>query len=252
MRSPLRARVLRLAALACVATGICASARADEVYLKGGGQLSGRIVSRSATKVEVDVGAGRISVPASSVVRVEEGRSPLQEYDERAGALAAGDVAGWLALAQWAEDKGLGSQARGAYHRVLAVSPSDPRANEALGNVKLDGRWVSGEESYRARGYVKFEGQWVTPAEQEAELRERAAVSEADRQRQQAEARAREAEARAEEAEAKARQAEAEQSSDGIPMWYVWGGGPAYWPSRPIVTPPIAPPSRPPARPVPR
>ena len=246
--------LLLLAALACLAPAICAPARADEVYLKGGGQLSGRIVSRSATKVEVDVGAGRVSVPASSVVRVEEGRSPLQEYEERAGGLAAGDVAGWLALAQWAEAKGLGSQAREAYHRVLAASPSDPRANEALGNVKLDGRWVSADESYRARGYVKFEGEWVTPAEQEAALRERAALSDRDRQRQEAEARAREAEARAEEAEAKARQAEAEQSSDGIPMWYVWGGGPAYWPSRPVVRPPVAPPNRPtpPARPVPR
>ena len=62
-----------------------AAASADEVFLKGGGQLSGRIVSRTATTVEVDVGAGRIGVPASSVVRIEEGRSPLQEYEERAG-----------------------------------------------------------------------------------------------------------------------------------------------------------------------
>jgi hypothetical protein len=232
----------------------CGAASADEVFLKGGGQLSGRIVSRTATKVEIDVGAGRISVPASSVVRVEEGRSPLQEYEERSGALAAGDVAGWLALAQWAEAKGLGSQAREAYHRVLAVSPSDPRANEALGNVKLDDRWVSANESYRARGYVQFEGEWVTPAEQEAMLRERAAASDADRQRLEAEARAREAEARASESGAKARKAEAEETSDGIPMWYVWGGGPAYWPPGPVVRPPVTPPNRPvaPARPVPR
>ena len=48
---------------------------ADEVFLKSGGQLSGRIVSRTATTIEVDVGAGRIGVPVSSVVRIEEGRS---------------------------------------------------------------------------------------------------------------------------------------------------------------------------------
>jgi len=84
----------------------------DEVYLKSGGQLSGRIVSRSATTIEVDVGAGRIKVPASTVLRIEEGRSALQEYEERAGQLAAGDVAGWVALGEWASGKGLGTQAR--------------------------------------------------------------------------------------------------------------------------------------------
>lgn len=116
-----------------------AAASADEVFLKGDGQLSGRIVSRTATTVEVDVGAGRIAVPASSVVRIEEGRSALQDYQERAARIAVRDVEGWVALGGWAEDRGLGSQAREAHHRALAASPDDPRANEALGNVKMGG-----------------------------------------------------------------------------------------------------------------
>ena len=225
-------------------------ASADEVFLKGGGHLSGRIVSRSATTIEVDVGAGRIGVPASSVLRIEEGRSPLHEYEERAGRLAAGDVEGWIALAGWAEARGLGTQAREAYHRVLAASPDDPRANEALGNTRMDGRWVSEDESYRARGYVQHEGDWITQAEYEAILRERAAEDARDRDRREAESRVREAEVRAEEAEARAREAEAGQASDGIPLWYGWGAGPAYWPTGPIVRPPVAP-SRPVARPRP-
>jgi hypothetical protein len=227
-----------------------AAVSADEVFLKGGGQLSGRIVSRSATTIEVDVGAGRIGVPASSVVRIEEGRSPLQDYEERAGRLAPGDVEGWIALAEWAEGKGLGTQAREAYHRAQAASPEDPRANEALGNVKMDGRWVSEDESYRARGYVQYEGEWITPAEHEAILRERAAEDARDRERREAESRLREAEARAEEAEARAREAEAQQESEGIPLWYGWGAGPVYWPTGPVVRPPVAP-SRPVARPRP-
>ena len=227
-----------------------AAASADEVFLKGGGPLSGRIVTRTATTVEVDVGAGRIGVPASSVLRIEEGRSPLHEYEERAGRLAAADVGGWIALAEWAEARGLGTQAREAYHRALAVSPDDPRANAGFGNVQVDGRWVSEEESYRARGYVQYGGEWITPAEHEAILRERAAEDARDRERRAAESRVREAEARAEEAEARAREAEAEQASEGIPLWYGWGAGPAYWPTGPIVRPPVAP-SRPVARPRP-
>lgn len=227
------------------------AAAADEVFLKSGGKLSGRIVSRSETKIEVDVGAGRISVPAASVLRIEEGRSPLQEYEERAGEVAAGDAAGWVALGEWADARGLGTQAREAYTRALAASPDDPRANEALGNVQMGGRWVSEAESYKARGYVQYQGEWITAAEHEALLRERAADDARDRERQAAETRAREAEARAAEAEARAAEAEAEQASEGIPLWYGWGAGPTSWPTGPVVRPnPPRPAPRP--QPVPR
>jgi hypothetical protein len=85
----------------------------------------------------------------------------------------------------------------------------------------------------------------VTPAERDAVLREQAAQADADRARQEADARVREAEERAEEAEARAR--EAEQASDGYTWYgYGWGGGPVYWPSRPVVA------TRPTARPVAR
>jgi hypothetical protein len=233
-----RGALLLLAVLPAVA------ASADEVYLKSGGQFSGRITSRTDTFVEMDIGAGKIGVPMSSVLRIEEGRSALQEYEDRAGRLAPGDLEGWTALAEWAADHGLGTQASEAWHRVLNVSPDDVRANAALGRVKMNGRWMSEDESYAARGYVRFEGDWVTPAEHEAILRERSAADERDR----AEARARDAEARAREAEARAREAEtaaAQQEPQlvGLPLWYGWGAGPAVWPAHP---------AQPIKRPVPR
>ena len=239
----MRTSILLLAAL------LPAAASADEIFLKSGGRLSGRIVSRTASEIAVEIGAGRITVPTASVVRIEEGRSDLQEYEERARGLASADAAGWVALGEWASARGLGTQAREAFERALAAAPDDPRANAALGRVQLGGRWVSEDEGYRARGYVQYEGEWITPAEHEAILRERAA-EERDRERQQSETRVREAEERAEQAEAKAKQAEAkaeQEASEGLPLWYGWGAGPVAWPSGPIVTHPIAP-SRP-ARP---
>jgi hypothetical protein len=242
---------MRTPTVVLAAVLLAGAAAADELYLKGGGRLSGRIVSRTETTIEVDVGAGRIGVPTSSVLRIEEGRSPLQEYEERAGRLAPGDVEGWVALGEWATTKGLGTQAREAYHRALAASPDDPRANGALGNVKTNGKWVSEEESYRARGYVQYEGEWVTAAERDAAERARAAEDDRDRERQEADRRVQEAEGRAAEAEAKAKEAEAQQASEGIPLWYGWGAGPASWPAGPVVRPPVTP-QRPVARPVPR
>ena len=68
MRIEQTGRLIVAVALAIVAR----AALADEVFLKSGGRVSGRVVSRTATMVEVDVGAGKIAVPASSVVRIEE------------------------------------------------------------------------------------------------------------------------------------------------------------------------------------
>jgi hypothetical protein len=209
-----------------------ASSWGDVVYLESGGKMEGRIVSQTETSIEVDIGAGRMTFPMSSVDRIETGRSPLDDYDERAAALGPNDVDGWLELARWASGQGLGTQSRRAYERVLAVDPQNPEANRALGFVQLDGQWVTEEESYRARGYVLFEGEWMTPAEQDAVIRSREAEREA------AQARAQAAQAQARQAEAEARQAEAEARQPTVyqyPVyWGTWGPGPGVWHSNPV------------------
>ena len=222
------------ALLLVLLVGAPAASRADVVFLKGGSKLEGRVVERTETSVEIDIGAGSLTLSMKSVDHIEEGRSPLDDYDERAGALSANDRDGWLELARWASGVGLGAQSQWAYEHVLVIAPEDPEANRALGRVELDGRWVTEEEAYRARGYLNFEGQWMTPAEQNAILRGR----EADRATAQAgadraDAQAREAEARAREAEA-----QAQQSTAGIPLyWSTWGPGPSAWPSNPLDRP---------------
>jgi hypothetical protein len=213
--------------LACLLALAPTLTHADEVFLKGGGRLSGRILTRTATSIEVEVGPGTITVPMSSVVRIEEQRSVLHEHHDRANALRADDVDGWLRLAKWSASQGLNTQARHAYTRVLALDPEQADANLALGRVQLDGRWVTEDESYRARGFLSFEGQWVTPAEKEVVLRQRDALRESELARAEAEWRAREAEARAREAEAVAA-----GSAVSIPLWWgAWGWGLPTWSS---------------------
>ncbi len=208
---------------------------ADVVYLKSGGKLEGRIVSQTDETIEVDIGAGSLSFPMSSVDRIEEGRSPLDDYDERAAALAADDSDGWLELARWASRAGLGTQARQAYERVVAIDPNNAEANRALGLVELDGRWVSEEEAYRARGMVSFEGRWMAPEEQEAIVRSREAEQQAAQARAAtADAIARQADARAREAEA---EAEAERQRYQPLYWGTWGPGPSVWHANPLDQP---------------
>lgn len=202
---------------------------ADEVFLRGGGSVHGEIVGRTESSLVMEVGPGRMTLPMSRVDHVVATTSDLAIYRSRAAALAAGDVAGWIALARWAEGRDLLTQSRVAYEHVLGVDPQNAAANEALGRVRLAGRWVTAEESYRARGYVPFEGTWVTPEERSATLADRTAEIRARQMTAEAEARAREAEARAAAAEADARRAAVEAQSatgvNGIPYPLVYGGG---------------------------
>jgi hypothetical protein len=212
---------------------------ADEVILKGGGRFSGQIVEQTDDSVTVDIGGGVLTAPMSSVVRIEKGVSPLQEYRTRAAAIPADDAEAWRELAQWAQKQALSTQAWDAWSKVVTILPDDEEANRALGRVQLDGRWVTEEESYRARGYVKFEGNWMTPAERQKILDER-------RTRAQQEQRENDAKIQAEQDAEKAQQnAEFERRSkryDNLPEYdpssWGWGAGPSYWPTAVVQTTP--------------
>ena len=210
---------------------------ADEVYLKGGGRVTGEIVERSDSSVTVDIGSGTISVRTASIVRIEANVSPSQEYRRRAAAIPAGDAEAWRELARWARGEALATQASQAWSRVVAVLPDDEEANQALGRVRLDGRWVSEEESYLARGFIEFEGEWMTPGERQAILNDRLARDQADRQAETARLTAEQQAT----AEREARE-EAERDaflSGGLPQYgdpvnWGWGYGPVYWPTTPV------------------
>jgi hypothetical protein len=211
-----------------------ALAGADEVLLKGGGKVSGRILTRTDTAVQVDVGAGIITVPMASVLSIEEKRSALDDYEERAAKLRANDVPGWSALARWSLSQGLGTQARGAYERVLGIDPQNVEANQGLGRVLVDGRWVTELEVHRARGLVEFEGAWLTPAERDAILEQRDAHQQAGATMPAPRARPWAAYCRS---RSRAATVDAAGAVGGIPLWYGGsygvGGFPAFGYTRP-------------------
>lgn len=201
-----------------------AAARADDVLLTGGGRLSGVIVQRTAAAITLDTGPGRVTLPMSRVVRVVTRTADLAVYRQRAAALLPENVAGWLALADWARDHDLLTQAREAYAYVVTLDADNAAAHRALGHVFTGERWATLEESYRARGFIPFEGSWVSPDEHRAIIEERMAAAAADRDRAEAAARVREAEARARVAEAEARMAEAAPLPGSIPLDMAYGG----------------------------
>jgi hypothetical protein len=207
-----------------------APALADDIYLRGGGQITGQIIDQTEDSVTVDIGGGTITAKMSSVVKIDKNTSPLQEYRTRASEIPAGDAEAWRELARWANGYSLSSQAREAYREVLKILPDDEEANRATGMVKLDGKWVTEEESYRAQGYVQFEGKWMTPAEQQSILADRQAQqaqAEADRKANEAEVAAIEAEQRADKKREDEERAELDANNNTV--YWGWGAGPRYW-----------------------
>ena len=197
---------------------------ADDVLLKGGGKLTGVVAEQTAESVTIDIGAGTMTVPMSSVVGIEKGLSPLQEYRARAATMAADDIEGWRTLGRWATERGLSVQAQDAFTHVHNAYPADSEANHALGLVFYEGRWIPEEESYRARGFVKLGVDWMSPAERDAILAEHDARAAENREAVMAEVQASEADRRAREAEEE-RLEEEERMRNRLPTL----GDPLYW-----------------------
>lgn len=248
---------MRVAAACTVVFAFAAASFADEVFLVGGGRVTGVVVERNEKTIVLDVGAGRVALPLSRVERVVASRSALAAFRERAQSLAPDDLPGWLALAYWAQERSLGTPAREAFERVLRLDPQNAAAQAAVGNVQQDGRWMTPEESFKARGLVAFEGSWITPAERDSIRRDRR-EADADRrlraERAEADARVREADARvaaaqAAAAEAEARRAEAEREAASFGGSFV-SFSPSFPPAGPhCCTPTPAPTACPPGVP---
>jgi hypothetical protein len=229
-----------------VSTALSSVVSADEVFLVGGGRIVGDVVERRADSIVVEVGPGRVTLPASRVVRIASGASAVSVYRDRASRLNPRDADGWLALGLWARDNDLLTLAAEAFQHVLAVDAGNEAAHRALGHVRFSGQWMTEDDSYRARGYVNYEGSWRTPDEAQLIAAQRAAEAEARRADREAAAREREAEARVRIAEAEAAraaaEAEAAANDGGIP--YPWVFGPTYGPYGPygpyggVVVPP--------------
>ena len=236
-----------------------ALAHADSVFLRNGGEIRGEIVEQREDAIVIDVGPGRLTVPRRNVARIVSSTTDLSVYHAKATVLSPRDVAGWLSLAEWAQAHDLGTQAREAFSRVLAVDPQNQPAHRALGHVQIAGRWMDAADANRAQGLVEFEGTWMSPEERRDRIEDRRASEDDRRAAREADVRVREAEARVREAEARARTAEADaQDADqpmgsGIPYPYVFQPGPygpgPYGPYAPPVIVPVEPAPPPPPPP---
>lgn len=145
---------------------------ADTVVLEDGQELTG-VVTRASGRVTVTLDFGTVSFDEAEVVEIRRESTALHELEARYAALAPDDASGRMALARWADSKGLRKRARDLYREVLVLRPNDTEAHQRLGHRKHDGAWLTETEYMRVTGHVRYAGKWIT-AEEAAELERQA------------------------------------------------------------------------------
>lgn len=142
-----------------------ATARADRIMLRGGGQVRGVIVPDATQPnkvfVQTDSSARPLSFQKEQVLKVVREAGPLDEYPGRVAALKK-DVVSEYELAMWCEAKRLKGLAEHHYRQALALDPNYGPAHKKLGHVQHNGQWMTVEEMKTAQGMVKSKGKWVT------------------------------------------------------------------------------------------
>lgn len=192
-------RALSAALLAGLA--LTSGARADIVTLNDGRVLEGS-VTVSGTSVVVRQRLGEVRVRMEQVLRIVETVDPWDDLERLRKELAAGTADERYRFAVFCRDNDFQDEARRAFLDVLRVDTDHPGARAALGFVRHDGRWITGEDRNRALGLVEHEGEWLTPDERARRVeraRETAEARRAAKDAELADARAKRAAERAEE-----------------------------------------------------
>lgn len=140
------------------------TAFADDIHLKNGGTIHGRIIADAGGKLTIEFGSGTITVDKADVVSIRPKRTALDDFDERRATIDE-DAASYARLGAWAERRGLKRHARESFEKALELDPENESARRALGFVRFQDKWLTREEVNLAMGLVRHEGRWVTPAE---------------------------------------------------------------------------------------
>jgi hypothetical protein len=173
---------MRRAVLAAVAllAAFAGPAAADEVKLKDGRVLEGKVLEDGPDGVKVRLRfGGEIVVAKADVRSIERKDLPEEAVAKRRAALDPKDAAGRWTLALEARVLKVRKAFDELVDEVLRIDPSHREANELRGNVLFEGKWmkpadrdrlVAGREKAdkEKQGLVEHRGRWVTPEEKEA------------------------------------------------------------------------------------
>jgi hypothetical protein len=119
-----------------------AGGEGDEVVLKSGKSLRGRVVFEDESVLILRQESRDTPIERAEIERVESRRSNLGVLLDNAARAELGDVGELELLAAQAEEMGLPGEAQVFWWRALLVDREHAAARAALGHVKRAGEWV--------------------------------------------------------------------------------------------------------------
>jgi len=142
--------------------------RADVFVLTNGGRVTGNQVNRGESdpkKYVIDTGDGaRVTFDASQVKHVLRPRLEEIEYEKiRPGYPDTAE--GQWELAQWCREHRLTTQRETHLQRVIELDPDHAEARRLLGYNRVNGQWVTPDESMHQKGLKKYKGRWRSQQE---------------------------------------------------------------------------------------
>lgn len=151
-----------LTLLACSVLG--GTVLADDIVLRDGRTLVGRVMSTADGKTVVRRPWGEVTFVASKIVSVTEKRWALDDYEEMTANLPETPAAR-MTVAKWCKKKGLVPEMKHELGLVIATEPDHAAARALLGHVRVEGKWMTRAAARRALGLVRRGGKWVTREE---------------------------------------------------------------------------------------
>ncbi len=144
------------------------TARGDVIVLRGGGQVTGKVVPDPQNKDRVLVwllqGRKPLSLQKAQIVEVTPKASPLDDYFDKVKKAPATAQA-QFDLGSWCDQNKLTDMARLHYEAALLSDKTFEPAHRKLGHVLHDGYWLSRDDLSAIQGLVKYKGRWISTEE---------------------------------------------------------------------------------------
>ena len=153
---------MRIALLTILSLSLfAASAVADDVHLKDGRVLRGKVTEEKTRYLVVDRDRKYV-IKKSEVVQLKRAESFMDTYERKLEALPEEDAEAIYEFGRWLDANDWKTRGQRAYEAVLDIDPDHRGARRALGYRLYEGEWVSPRELNIRKGLVEFEGRWYT------------------------------------------------------------------------------------------
>lgn len=139
-----------------------AAAVPDQIHMKGGRTLSGRIVSETRDMLRIRSGRGEVEVERADVTSVRSLEHSLADFIHRWDQMRRDDPVAIAELARFCTSRGLAGEAHNLWLRILIADPNNEEAATAIGARRFEGGWhvQSDKQWIKLADYLAPKAQW--------------------------------------------------------------------------------------------